>query len=233
MTRFSDDEMRRYSRQILLREVGGRGQERLRDATVRLLGEGLVAETAARYLLRAGVGRLLLSTVSEAAAERLRQRLSDEGTLPCGPPLPTWGRPAWADPAVLRVMPVGVTVMRLEAGSITAAPAQAFLWARSQGDLGEVGGGCPCASRVGGGPRGEEDGPTGLGTGAALALEAVKLLLGQRDPFTAREGAGRRVFCLAQGPGQQPLWRDEARCTCPAWRSEWQPTPDWGIIPVE
>ena len=52
MGRFSEDELRRYSRQMLLREVGGRGQERLRAATLTLQPGGEEAEWAARYLLR-------------------------------------------------------------------------------------------------------------------------------------------------------------------------------------
>lgn len=56
MSRLDEEQVRRYSRQILLREVGGRGQERLLASRVRLRGRGLCAEVAAEYLRRAGVG---------------------------------------------------------------------------------------------------------------------------------------------------------------------------------
>src|SRR5262245_55493685 len=52
----TDAQLERYSRQILLPEVGGRGQERLLAATVTLARGGV----AATLLGRAGVGRLVL-----------------------------------------------------------------------------------------------------------------------------------------------------------------------------
>jgi hypothetical protein len=52
----SDDQVERYSRQILLPEVGGRGQERLLAARVVLRGDAAVASFAADLLAAAGVG---------------------------------------------------------------------------------------------------------------------------------------------------------------------------------
>lgn len=54
----SDEQIDRYSRQIILTGVGGRGQERLLRGTVVLYGLGKLAEWIATYLARAGVGRL-------------------------------------------------------------------------------------------------------------------------------------------------------------------------------
>ncbi|MBI4576655.1 MAG: ThiF family adenylyltransferase [Planctomycetes bacterium] len=48
----------RFSRHVLLREVGGRGQERLLAATVVVAGAGPVGQAAAVYLASHGVGRL-------------------------------------------------------------------------------------------------------------------------------------------------------------------------------
>jgi molybdopterin/thiamine biosynthesis adenylyltransferase len=63
--RFSDEEIRRYSRQIVLPEVGGAGQEQLRLATVTA-----ACEVEALYLAAAGVGTIVVPTESIAAAVR-------------------------------------------------------------------------------------------------------------------------------------------------------------------
>jgi len=63
--RFSEDEIRRYSRQIVLPEVGGVGQERLRAATV-----VAASEVEALYLAAAGVGTVIVPSEEVAAAVR-------------------------------------------------------------------------------------------------------------------------------------------------------------------
>ncbi|MFM7141767.1 MAG: ThiF family adenylyltransferase, partial [Alphaproteobacteria bacterium] len=50
-----------FSRQVLLREVGGRGQERLLASRVLVAGRGPAAESAATYLVGAGVGTVGVS----------------------------------------------------------------------------------------------------------------------------------------------------------------------------
>jgi hypothetical protein len=50
----------RFARQLALPEVGSAGQERLVAARAVVVGDGLAAETAARYLAAAGVGSLRL-----------------------------------------------------------------------------------------------------------------------------------------------------------------------------
>lgn len=54
----SDAQIERYSRQILLPEIGGRGQERLLGARIALAGSDRAAVAAATLLGRAGVGTL-------------------------------------------------------------------------------------------------------------------------------------------------------------------------------
>jgi molybdopterin/thiamine biosynthesis adenylyltransferase len=58
--RFSESELERYARQMVLPEIGGRGQERLRAATVALVGAGGLGAPAALYLAGAGIGSLVL-----------------------------------------------------------------------------------------------------------------------------------------------------------------------------
>jgi hypothetical protein len=54
----SDSQIDRYSRQIVLSEIGGRGQERLLRAEVAIHGDGDAVLVCATYLVGAGVGTL-------------------------------------------------------------------------------------------------------------------------------------------------------------------------------
>jgi len=56
----TDDELLRYSRQILLPELDVAGQEKLRAATALIVGAGGLGSPVILYLAAAGVGRLIL-----------------------------------------------------------------------------------------------------------------------------------------------------------------------------
>jgi len=55
---FSEDEVRRYSRHILLDEVGGIGQARLREARILVVGAGGLGSPVLLYLAAGGVGTI-------------------------------------------------------------------------------------------------------------------------------------------------------------------------------
>ena len=56
----TDTELERYARHIVLKEVGGAGQAKLRGATVAVIGAGGIGSPAIQYLAAAGVGRLIV-----------------------------------------------------------------------------------------------------------------------------------------------------------------------------
>ena len=55
---FTEEQIRRYSRHIILREVGGKGQQKFLDAKVFLIGAGGLGSPVGYYLAAAGVGTI-------------------------------------------------------------------------------------------------------------------------------------------------------------------------------
>lgn len=60
MPLLTDNDLSRYARQIILKEIGGTGQARLRAATLAVIGCGGIGSPAIQYAAAAGFGRLCL-----------------------------------------------------------------------------------------------------------------------------------------------------------------------------
>jgi adenylyltransferase/sulfurtransferase len=56
----SDEELDRYQRHIVLKEVGGQGQAKLKGATVAVIGAGGLGSPCLQYLAAAGVGQITI-----------------------------------------------------------------------------------------------------------------------------------------------------------------------------
>ncbi|NBB74919.1 MAG: molybdopterin-synthase adenylyltransferase MoeB [Bacteroidetes bacterium] len=80
----SPEELQRYSRHLTLPEFGQDGQERLKAASVLLVGAGGLGSPAAMYLAAAGVGRIGLVDFDDVEASNLQRQIlygaSDVGT---------------------------------------------------------------------------------------------------------------------------------------------------------
>ncbi|QGZ97122.1 HesA/MoeB/ThiF family protein [Terricaulis silvestris] len=73
---FTDDERQRYARHILLKEFGGPGQQRLKAATVAIVGVGGLGSAVALYLAAAGIGRLRLIDDDDVSLSNLQRQIA-------------------------------------------------------------------------------------------------------------------------------------------------------------
>jgi len=73
--KLSSEEIERYSRQIILRGVGGPGQNKLKAARVLAIGAGGLGSPALQYLAGAGVGTLAIVDDDQVALSNLHRQL--------------------------------------------------------------------------------------------------------------------------------------------------------------
>jgi len=75
VTDFSDDELDRYARHLVLREIGGRGQALLKAANIGVVGAGGLGSPCLLYLAAAGVGRLTVIDDDAVALSNLQRQI--------------------------------------------------------------------------------------------------------------------------------------------------------------
>jgi len=201
----TDARIDRYSRQIILPEVGGRGQQRLLAARVVVAGDGEAARSAATLIGRAGVGALDLlcgpATLPELSPDcRLTRHAEGAPPPDAAVIVDLTGRPASA-----------VTLGR-HAGA-TGRPFVVGVWRGARGVVASAvrrpcGACCPAATLATG-----DAAPAtpalaaslALAVGALAAAETLGLLLGAPNAGRARHLDVATGACVAlpvpQGAG--------------------------------
>lgn len=71
----TDDELLRYSRQIMLQQIDIAGQEKLKEAHVVVLGLGGLGSPVAMYLAAAGIGKLTLIDDDQVDSSNLQRQI--------------------------------------------------------------------------------------------------------------------------------------------------------------
>ena len=78
---FTDEQIKRYSRQIILPEVGGKGQKKLLASRVLVLGAGGLGSSAIAYLAAAGVGTLGIVDNDLVEISNLHRQIIHSGNI--------------------------------------------------------------------------------------------------------------------------------------------------------
>jgi adenylyltransferase/sulfurtransferase len=73
--KFSEEQIHRYSRQMILPGIGGKGQRKLAEARVFIMGAGGLGSPAAMYLAAAGVGNIGLADFDRVELHNLQRQI--------------------------------------------------------------------------------------------------------------------------------------------------------------
>ena len=71
----SESEIERYARHIILKEIGGPGQQKMRDAKVLVIGAGGLGNPVSLYLAAAGVGTIGIIDHDEVSLSNLQRQI--------------------------------------------------------------------------------------------------------------------------------------------------------------
>lgn len=72
---FSQEELMRYSRQLMIPEIGLEGQKKIKDASVLIIGAGGLGSISSQYLAAAGIGRLGLVDFAQVDISDLQRQI--------------------------------------------------------------------------------------------------------------------------------------------------------------
>ncbi len=175
------EQIERYSRQIVLPEVGATGQQRLLAATVALTGASPLAAHAGRYLAGAGVGHLVLVEPRAAGVAEELVALNPEIAVTAAPALPAANAVVAADlgPAARDALGRQLHTSTIPMIGVGTGGGGGWLHV-AQGRRGCIS--C-AASGAGAGAAGDVLGaPAGGVLGALAALYTLRLLLGLSPP---------------------------------------------------
>ena len=72
---FTNEQLERYSRHIILKDIGVKGQKKLAEAKVLIIGAGGLGAPAAMYLAAAGVGRIGIADADTVDLSNLQRQI--------------------------------------------------------------------------------------------------------------------------------------------------------------
>ncbi len=75
MAKLTPEEIQRYKRHLVLREVGGQGQQKLKDARVLVIGAGGLGSPVILYLAAAGVGTIGVVDDDAVSLDNLQRQI--------------------------------------------------------------------------------------------------------------------------------------------------------------